>query len=84
MDSLSLTILKQILKTIKLLTYSDILGALEYYLGLIGYLKSYIYFYAQLTAPFQVLKTTLLQEALLARQQRRAYAFKTKLRAPTP
>lgn len=59
-DSLGLTTSKQKLKAIKFLTYPNILGALKYYLGLTGYLRSYIYFYAQLWTPFQPLKTTFL------------------------
>lgn len=45
-DSLGLIISEQKLKAIKLLTYPDTLGVLEYYLGLTGYLKNYIHFYA--------------------------------------
>ncbi len=67
-DSLGLTPSKQKLKTIKLLTYPDTLGALEYYLGLTGYLRSSIHFYAQLAAAFQALKTTLLRDAPLGGQ----------------
>ncbi len=59
-DSLGSTTSEQKLKAIKLFTYSDTLGALEYYLGLTGYLRSYIHFYAQLAAPLQALKTTFL------------------------
>ena len=83
-DSLSLTTLEQKLKAIKFLTYPDTLGALEYYLGLTGYLRNYIHFYAQLPVPLQDLKTMLLQEAPLAGQQCRAYASRTKLGPPTP
>ena len=59
-NSLGLTTLEQKLKAIQLLSYPETLGALEYYLGLTGYLRSYIHFYAQLAAPFQSLKTALL------------------------
>lgn len=51
-NSLGLTTLEKKLKAIRLLTYPNTLGALEYYLGLTGYLQSYIHFYAQLVAPF--------------------------------
>lgn len=44
-DSLGLTTVKEKLQAIKLLTYSKTLGALEYYLGLTGYLRFYIHFY---------------------------------------
>ena len=60
------------------------MGALEYYLGLTGYLRSYIHFYAQLAAPFQFLKTAFLRGAPLGGQQQRAFASKTKLGSPTP
>lgn len=83
-NSIELTISDEKLKAIRLLAYPDTLGALEYYLGLIGYLRSYIHFYAQLTAPLQQLKTLLLRHAPIAGQQRRAYALKTKFGPPTP
>lgn len=83
-DSLGLTTAKDKLQAIKLPSYPDILGALEYYLGLTGYLRSYIHFYAQLAKPLQALKTSLLRGAPVAGQQRRAYASKTKLGTPTP
>ena len=83
-NSLGLTTSEQKLKAIQLLTYPDTLGALEYYLSLTGYLRSYIHFYAQLAAPLQSLKTALLCETPLGGQQRRAYASKTKLGPPTP
>lgn len=45
-NSLGLTTLEEKLKAIRLLTYPNILGTLEYYLGLTGYFRNYIYFYA--------------------------------------
>ena len=83
-NSLGLTTSEQKLKAIQLLSYSETLGALEYYLGLTGYLRSYIHFYAQLAAPFQFLKTALLRGAPLGGQQQRAYVSKTKLGPSTP
>lgn len=83
-DSLGLTTAEDKLQAIKLLTYPDTLGVLQYYLCLTGYLRSYIQFYAQLTKPLQVFKTSLLKEASIVGQQRRAYASKTKLGAPNP
>ncbi len=83
-NSLGLTTSDEKLKAIRLLTYPDILGALEYYLGLTGYLQSYIHFYAQLAASLQELKTLLLRHAPVAGQQRRAYVSKTKLGPPSP
>ena len=60
------------------------IGALEYYLGLTGYLCSYIYYYAQLAELLQMLKTTMLKSAPFLGQQERAYALKTKLPFPSP
>lgn len=45
-NSLGLTTLEEKLRAIRLLTYPTTLGALEYYLGLTGYLHSYVHFYA--------------------------------------
>lgn len=83
-NSLGLTTSEQKLKAIQLLFYTETLGALEYYLGLTGYLRSYIHFYAQLAAPLQSFKTALLRDAPLGGQQRRTYASKMKLGPPTP
>lgn len=52
------------LKAIHLLRYPETLQALEYYLGLTGYLRFYIHFYAQIASPLQALKTRLLKGAL--------------------
>ena len=83
-NSLGLTTSEEKIQAIKHLSYPETLGALEYYLGLTGYLRNYIHFYAQLAAPLQTLKTSLLRNALVSGQQRRAYASKTKLGPPTP
>lgn len=56
---LGLTTSDKKLKAVRLLDYPKTLGALEYYLGLTEYLKSYIYFYAQLALLLQALKTNL-------------------------
>lgn len=82
-NSLGLTTSDEKLKVVRLLRYSETLEALEYYLGLTGYLRSYIYFYAQLASPLQALKTSLLKRAPESGQQRQAYASKTRLEAPS-
>lgn len=81
--SLGLTTLDKKLKAVRFLKYPKTLGALEYYLGLTGYLRSCIYFYAQLASPLQALKTSLLKGAPESGQQRRAYASKTRLQPPS-
>ena len=83
-NSLGLTTSEEKLRAIKHLTYPKTLGALKYYLGLTGYLRNYIHFYAQLAAPLQALKTSHLRNAPVSGQQRRAYASKTRLGPPTP
>ena len=83
-NSLGLTTFDEKLKAIRFLAYPDTLGVLEYYLGLTGYLQSYIHFYAQLAAPLQKLKILLFRHARVAGQQRRAYTLKTKLGPPIP
>lgn len=83
-NSLGLTISEEKFRAIKHLTYPETLGALKYYLGLTGYLRNYIHFYAQLAAPLQALKTSLLRDTPVSRQQHRAYASKTRHGPPTP
>lgn len=53
---LGLTTAKKKLDAIRLLQYLLTVGVLEYYLGLTAYLRSYIYYYAQLAEPLQILK----------------------------
>lgn len=47
-NSLGLTTAEDKFKAIQLLCYPDTLGSLEYYLGLTGYLRSYVHYYTQL------------------------------------
>lgn len=82
-NTLGLITLEEKLRTIKHLIHSKTLGALEYYLGLTGYLRNYIHFYAQLAAPLQALKTSFLHNAPVSSQQQQAYALKTRLGPPT-
>ena len=78
-NSLGLIISDEKLKAIRFLRYLETLRALKYYLGLTGYLRSYIHFYTQMASPLQALKTRLLKGAPDRNQQRKAYASKTKL-----
>lgn len=63
---LGLTTSAKKFKAIQLLTYPNILDALEYYLGLTDYFYNYIHFYAQLAAFFQDLNTSLLHDVLVS------------------
>lgn len=49
------------LKTVCFLRFPEILGILEYYLDLTGYLRSYIHYYTQLESPLQAFMTWLLK-----------------------
>lgn len=68
------------LKVIKHLIYPEILDALEYYLGLTGYQRSYIHFYAQLAALLQALKVFFFRDMTVSSQPHRAYASKIRLK----
>lgn len=81
---LGLNILEEKLRAIKHLTYLELLGILEYYLSLTGYLHNYIHFYAQRVALLQALKTSLLHNAPFSGQQQQAYASMTRLRTLIP
>ncbi len=82
-NSLGLSTSEEKLNAVRLLKYPKTLGALEYYLGLTRYLRSYIHYYAQLASALQALKTRLLKKAPESGQQRWAYASKTRLEPPT-
>lgn len=67
-NTLGLTTAKKKFNAIRLLQYPLMVGTLEYYLGLTGYLRSYIHYYAQLAELLQTLKTTMLKLAPLLGQ----------------
>lgn len=81
---LGLTTPEKKLRAIQHLTYPNTLRDLEYYIGLTGYPRNYIHFYAQIAIPLQALRTSLLGKALLSSQQRKAYASKTRFCTLTP
>src|SRR5438045_6236072 len=56
---------------------------LEIYLGLTGYLRQYIPFYAAISGPLQDHKTLLLQKGPTAGSQRRYFSLQTPLLDPT-
>lgn len=82
-NSLGLSTFEEKLKIVHLLKYPKTLAALEYYLGLTGYLRSSIHYYAQLASLLQALKTSLLKKAPESGQQRRTYGSKAKVEIPT-
>ena len=82
-DSLGMATAEDKLKAISKLSYPATLGDLEHYLGLTGYLRSSVHYYAQLAAPLQNLKTRLLKEAPTKGNPRRAYSSRFKLPLPS-
>ena len=78
-DSFDMTTAKNKLKTISEISYPSTLGDLKHYLGLTDYLRSFVYYYAQLANPLQNLKTRLLKQAPIKDNPRRAYSFKMHL-----
>ena len=59
------------------------LGNLEHYLGLTGYLRQKVHFYAQLAALLQCLKTQLLKQAPTKDNPWKAYASRMRLLTPS-
>lgn len=62
-DSLGLSTTEEKLAAIRNIQFPTTLKELEHYLGLTGYHRHYIPYYAQLTEPLQKLKTSRLKEA---------------------
>ena len=83
-NSLGLSTALDKLKAISSLSYPSTIGDLEHYLGLTGYLRNYVYIYAQKAKALQELKTLILKTAPIQDNPRRAYASRTKLPEPTP
>ena len=81
-DSFDMATSEDKLKAISEIAYPGTLGYLEHYLGLTGYLRSSVHYYAQLASPLQALKTRLLKEAPTKGNPRRGYS--SKLRLPKP
>ena len=78
-DSFGMATAEDKLKAISAIIYPATLGDLEHYLGLTGYLRSAVHYYAQLASPLQALKTLLLKEAPSKGNLRRAYSSKLRL-----
>ena len=82
-DSLGMATAEDKLEAIRMLKYPATLGDLEHYLGLTGYLRSSVHYYAQLAQSLQALKTSLLKQAPTKGNPRRAYSSQYRLSPPT-
>ena len=82
-DSLGIATPEDKLKAIRSLSYPTTLGDLKHYLSLANYLRNYVYHFAQLAQPLQVLKILLLKQALNKGNPRRIYTLTHKLIEPT-
>ena len=71
------------LKAISQLKYPSTLGDLEHYLGLTGYLRQYVHFYAQLARELQDLKTEMLKESPRSGRQRKVFSSTKRLPPPS-
>ena len=78
-NSLGMSTSEEKLRAISLLKFPKALIDLEHYLGLTGYLRSFIYYYAGIARPLQDLKTHLLRASPKGGQQRRNYTSRTKI-----
>jgi hypothetical protein len=82
-DSFGLVTAEDKIKAISQLEYPDTLQNLEHYLGLTGWLRGYVPFYATKAEPLQLLKTSLLRKSPVEGAPRRAYTLRTRLEKPT-
>lgn len=81
--SLSLSMSEDKLKAISKLKFPLNLRQLETYLGLTGWLRDYIPYYAGIAKPLQDRKTELLSQAPKSGNPRRSSASKTRIYDPT-
>ena len=83
-DSLGLSTAAEKLEAIASLEFPTTLQQLETYLGLTGYLRQYVPFYAAVSGPLQDRKALLLRRGPSAGPQRKSFSLKTLLESPTP
>lgn len=82
-DSFGLATSEEKLRAISKLRYPRNLQALETYLGLTGYMREYVPFYAGIAKPLQELKTELLRHGPVAGNARKSYSRRTRVENPT-
>ena len=82
-DSFGLSTPSERLQAISRLMFPRTLAALETYLGMTGYLRNYIAWYAQIARPLQDRKTELLKPSPKGGRERKAFSATTRLVEPT-
>ena len=82
-DSLGLSTDAEKLEAISRLQFPEMLKQLEIYLGLTGYLRQYVPFYAAVSGPLQDHKNLLLRKGPTAGPQHRNFSLQTPLLNPT-
>ena len=82
-DSFGLATSEEKLKAISKLRFPRTLRQLETYLGLTGWMRDYVPYYAGISKPLQDRKTELLRHGPTAGSARRSYSAKTRLKDPT-
>ena len=82
-DSLGLATADEKLQAISQLKFPKTLKELETYLGLTGWLRQYVPFYAAVAGPLQDRKTLLLGRAPREGASQRNFAAATSLKEPT-
>ena len=82
-DSLGLSTDAEKLEAISRLQFPETLKQLEIYLGLTGYLRQYVPFYAAVSGPLQDRKNLLLRKGPTAGPQHRNFSLQTPLLNPT-
>lgn len=83
-DSFGMASTEDKLLAISQLHFPGTLRALEQFLGMTGWLRQYVQFYAGIAQPLQDRKTALLRKGPVAGRARQTYADKTKVDNPTP
>ena len=82
-DSFGLSTPSERLAAISKLKFPHTLAALETYLGMTGYLRNYIAWYAQIARPLQDRKTELLKPSPKGGRERKSFSANTRLANPT-
>ena len=78
-DSFGLSTSEERLEAISRLKFPVTLAALETYLGMTGYLRNYIAWYAQIARPLQDRKTELLKPSPKGGRERKSFSANTRL-----